>query len=369
MNRAEGFQPNWTSAPGETIIDILEERRISAETFGHGVGLTTSETNDLLQGRLSITIDLARKLTVLLGASVEFWVTRDYHYRQDSRKHLLEDERWLRKLPLGDMIRFGWLSPPPRPSEELVACLGFFGVSSVGEWQERYGCLTEAAAFRSSPSLDSREESVAAWLRQGEIEADEIDCEPWNSEWFQQSLIQLRSLTRQKDPKRFIPALQRACSECGVAVVVVRSPNGCRASGATRFVTSERAILQLSFRYLTDDHFWFTFFHEAGHLILHGLRRYFVSALGGQNPWILEGNEIPTTEEEHEANEFAATTLIPREYCQELATIIPSHREVVQFAHRVGVSPGVVVGQLQHNGRIGFEQLNGLKRRFTWQAQ
>ena len=367
MSTSEGFQPDWSSAPGETITDILEEREISNESFASSMGLSQEKTDDLLQGRSTVTINVARLLTGVLGASVEFWMSRDYQYRQDS-KRLQEDEvGWLRKLPLGDMIRFGWLSPPPLPSEELAACLRFFNASSVVEWREKYSSLQGSAAFRSSPSFDSREESVAAWLRQGEIEAARMECRPWHAARFQESLNQLRTLTRQKDPGLFLPALQSVCSENGVAVVIVRSPSGCRASGATRFMTNDKAILQLSFRYLTDDHFWFTFFHEAGHLILHGQRQFFTSALGTQRPWILEGADVPTTEEEQEANQFAATALIPREFQHDLSILTPNHRAVIRFANRVGVSPGVVVGQMQHHGRIGYDQLNGLKRRFTWQ--
>ena len=366
MSSSEGFQPNWTSAPGDTIVDILRERDISKASFASLMSFSLEETNDLLEGRSTVTVAVARRLSGFLGASLEFWMSRDYQYRQDSRRLQDDEEGWLRKLPLGDMIKFGWLRPPPLPSEELAACLRFFRVSSVSEWKEHYQSLQEAAAFRSSPSFDSREESVAAWLRQGEIEAEGIECRPWHSERFRGSLSQLRSMTSQKDPGRLIPALQEACSKNGVAVVVVRSPIGCRASGATRFLTNGKAILQLSFRYLTDDHFWFTFFHEAGHLILHGQRHFFTSALEGQGPWILEGTEAPITEEEEEANHFAATTLIPHEFQQELLTVPPSTRAVIRFAHRVGVSPGVIVGQLQHHGQIGYDQLNRLKRRFAW---
>lgn len=367
MSTSEGFQPDWASAPGETITDILQEREISSESFAISMGLSGEETNDLLHGRSTVTLNVARLLTGVLGASVEFWMSRDYQYRQDSRRLQEEEVGWLRRLPLGDMIKFGWLNPAPLPSEELATCLRFFGASNVVEWREKYFGLQSSAAFRSSPSFDSREESVAAWLRQGEIEAGKIECKPWHAAQFQESLSLLRTLTRQKDPSRFLPALQSACSENGVAVVVVRSPSGCRASGATRFMTNDKAILQLSFRYLTDDHFWFTFFHEAGHLILHGQRQFFTSALGAQRLWILEGEGVQATEEEQEANQFAATALIPEEFQHELSILPPNHRAVIRFANRAGVSPGVVVGQMQHHGRIGYDQLNGLKRRFTWQ--
>jgi Zn-dependent peptidase ImmA (M78 family) len=138
-------------------------------------------------------------------------------------------------------------------------------------------------------------------------------------------------------------------------VVVVRAPGGCRASGATRFLTKDKALLLLSFRYLTDDHFWFTFFHEAGHLLLHGERGFF-----------LEGVDMPSTIEEDEANEFAANTLVPSEFQPTLLSLRADAHKVIRFAMKIGVSPGIIVGQLQHLGKIRQNQLNSLKRRFEW---
>ena len=366
MDSTRGFQPNWISAPGDTIRDLLQERDISEARFASLLGLTPEVTDALLQGRSTITIGIARQLESVLGASVSYWISRDFQYRQDSKRLREEEKSWLRQLPLGDMVSFGWLRPPPLPSEELASCLRFFNVSSVSEWNKVYGSLQESIAFRSSPSFDSRHEAVAAWLRAGEIRAADIECEPWRPERFKDSLISIRSLTRQKDPRRFIPVLQQACAKNGVAVVVARSPSGCRASGATRFISNNKAMLQLSFRYLTDDHFWFTFFHEAGHLLLHGERRLFSATLEGQRSWILEGIDAPDTEEELEANEFAATSLIPQEYRPHLLRTHQSAREVIRFAHSLGVSPGVVVGQLQHARQIRYDQLNQLKRRYVW---
>ena len=87
---------------------------------------------------------------------------------------------------------------------------------------------------------------------------------------FEADLPTIRRLTREKDPGQFIPRLKEACAARGVAVAIVRGPNGWRASGAARFLSPTKALIQLSFRYLSDDQFWFTFFHEAGHLLLHG---------------------------------------------------------------------------------------------------
>jgi Zn-dependent peptidase ImmA (M78 family) len=287
---------------------------------------------------------------------VEFWISRDFQYRQSVERINQTSREWLRELPVGDMIKFGWIKPKPHPSDEVSACLRYFNVPSVGAWREFYGGLQQLAAFRTSPSLDSRPGSVAAWLRQGEIEAEAIDCKPWNPEQFRAVLPQVRALTREKDPERFIPELQKCCAEAGVAVVIVRGPTGCRASGATRFLTADKALLLLSFRYLSDDQFWFTFFHEAGHLLLHG-----------KTAWFVEGLDSSMTAQEAEANDFAAQMLIPVEFTAELLSLGKSSQEIVRFARKVGISPGIVVGQLQHLGKVKRNYFNALKRRFEWQ--
>jgi HTH-type transcriptional regulator/antitoxin HigA len=355
MNNGHEFHPDWVSAPGDTIADILTERGLSIAEFAENIGHTVEQTTDLLQGRASITIAIARTLERLFGASVAFWMSRDFQYRQDAARLNATADEWLTELPLGDMIKFGWLKPPPRPSEEVAECLRFFNVPNLQVWREAYQNLHEIVAFRTSHSFESRPAAVAAWLRQGEIESEAIECNPWNPVLFRDSLASARSLTRQKDPSRFIPELRKLCAASGVALAIVRAPNGCRASGATSFVSSRKALLLLSFRHLSDDQFWFTFFHEAGHLLLHNKKRLF-----------LEDDATPATQEEHEANEFAGCALVPPDLHSSMLCLPIKHREIIRFARRAGVSPGIIVGQLQHYKRIDPSQLNILKRRFRW---
>lgn len=356
MPSSHEFRPDWASAPGDTIADILGERDLSLIEFAQRMGHTPEHSRDLLQGRATITIGIARRLQQVLGGSVEFWVSRDFQFRQDIATLQMADEEWLTELPVGDMIKFGWLKPVPHPSDEMAACLRFFDVPNVSVWHQAYATLKERAAFRTSPSFDSRPAAVAAWLRQGEIESEGIDCSPWNPRRFEETLPSIRPLTREKVPSRFIPELRKLCAASGVAVAFVRAPNGCQASGATRFLSKNKALLLLSFRYLSDDQFWFSFFHEAGHLLLHG-----------ENGFFLEGVESPETAEEREANEFAGRTLVPPEFQQTLLDLPVDGRKVIRFARRIGVSPGIVVGQLQHHGRFKHRQLNNLKRRFRWE--
>ncbi len=354
------FNPDWVSPPGDTISDVLEERVLSRVKFARQIGHAPKYVDDLLHGRAAITTDLAQKLEVVLGASAAFWMSREAQYRESvARKrkeaHSPGADNWLNELPVKDMIRFGWIDRANSTADQVAACLNFFGVADVGAWRGTYHEALQQAVFRTSPKLPSQPGAVAAWLRQGEIESSSIECMAWDAKRFEEALLKIRPLTRKRDPKVFVPELTRLCAECGVAVVTVRAPTGCRASGATRFLSPDKALLLLSFRYLSDDHFWFTFFHEAGHLLLHGKQALF-----------LEVDKMSSTQEE-EANEFSARILVPDTFRAQLEHLPIEKHAIRNFARTIGVSPGIVVGQLQHLGRAQRSQLNNLKARFSWE--
>jgi HTH-type transcriptional regulator / antitoxin HigA len=353
------FSPDWVSPPGTTIATILEERGATPSELARWIERSTDDVEDLLVGRAEVTADVARRLAGALGASEAFWARRELQYRADLARlqqeaALPESAAWLNEIPVKDIEGWGWLRPLANPAAAAVACLQFFGVPSVGAWREVYGDAL-AAAYRTSPTYKSEPGAVAAWIRQGEIAASSIECGHWDPEGFQRELSALRELTREKDPEEFLPTLVRRCGAWGVAVVVLRAPKLCRASGVVRFISLRGPMILLSFRYLSDDQFWFTFFHEAGHLLLHGDRCVF-----------LEGDDTLTTEEEDEANAFAANILIPPDYQAEMLRLPLDGKAVMRFARKAGVSPGIVVGQLQHHGRFRRSQLNKLKRRYTW---
>lgn len=355
MPRNASFSPDWVSPPGRTVTELLRHHGMSREEFASESSLVDEEVQLLFDGKMPITVKIANHLEQSIGGSVEFWIARDFQYREDAERLFGSDKEWLRKLPVSDMRRFGWLEASPTPSDETKCCLDFFGVESVAKWHEKYDYLEEAVLFRRSENFDSRPASVAAWLRMGELEAARIKCKRWSPGKFQESLEEVRKLTRKKDPNVFLPRLRELCAACGVALVVARTPSGCPASGATRFLNDRKAMLLLSFRHMTDDHFWFSFFHEAAHLILHHPHEFMVEGVGDR-----------TAAFEEEANEFAQDTIVPDEYVAEMKQLKSRSIDIMRFARKVGVSPGLIVGQLQHRKILSFNQQNRLKQRYEW---
>ena len=356
------FKPDWVSAPGETIREVLREQGISAEKFCTMLDRPELSIDELFNGQLELTENIAKRLSGVLGGSTKFWLTREAHFREALR-HLefqAEDEvtrEWINTIPIRDMAGFGWVRPADSLKEKVGAALRFFGVPNLESWERRYRPVLQCSAMRTSPSFDSDPSAVAVWLRQGEIEASQIRTSEWCSDLFEASLVEIRTLTRHPDPERFLPELVEICAKAGVSLVVLKAPKGCRASGATRFGTDGRPMILLSGRHLSEDHFWFTFFHEAGHLILHGDREFF-----------LDFDSSPSSPEEVEANSFAHDVLVPEQYRREFFQLRNSLRDVARFARRVELSAGVVIGQLQHCEVLKRSWLNTAKRRYAWEG-
>ena len=228
-------------------------------------------------------------------------------------------------------------------------------MSSPRGWEQQWE--RSFARFRSSPSFESDRESLSAWLRWGEIKADEIECAPFERSRWAETTRDARALTTRQPIQIAITELRRMCADAGVAVVLTPGFSGAHLSGAAHWPTREKAVIQLSLRHKRDDQFWFTFFHEAGHLIESPGKDYVDFSPGKA------GERSPQDDAEQVADEFAGRLLIPEhEYQGLLAHGDFSKGAVVGFAEHVGIAPGIVVGRLQHDKAIPWSSLNFLKR-------
>jgi len=317
---------------------------------------------EILKGRARITEETALELERTLGASAGYWLARDAKYREfvereRLRRELADHKDWLASFPIVEMAKRGWIERDNAPEALAERVLSFFGVASIRVWKQTYS--DPLAAFRASPAFKAHAPAVAAWLRCGELEATDIDCEAYDEAKFRRTLNELRELTTEPNPEVFLPKLQSLCAAAGVAVVLVRALPGCPMSGATRWIGPSKALLILSARYRSDDQLWFSFFHEAGHILLHKKKMLFLEARAI--------SDRVRSKEEDEANRFAADHIIPRAYLPQLA-LLQTPQEVAQLAGTLGVAPGLIVGRMQHDGLIGFDRLNSLKQRYEWKG-
>lgn len=359
MGNLSSFNANWVSPPGSTLLDFIDEQGITLSQFADQMDCTVPFLKSLFKGSTIIDPNLANILGDVTGVPSKFWLTREEQYRENLTKvSLLKDDEsdWLSNLPTADMANFGWIEKTTNKAKKLLSCLDYFGVASVDEWRSKYTSMIGETAFRISDKFSHKQESIASWLRQGEIQVSNHHCSPFDKNKLIEIIPDLRSLTVDDNPVSFIPKLRALLADCGVLLAIVRSPQHCPASGAAYWLDENRPLIIMSVKYLTDDHFWFTFFHEVGHLILHT-----------DYSLILESNESNFSNIEKEANNYAEDILIPKIYQNELLKLQSKDlRGILKFARKIGVSKGIVVGQLQHKSIISSSLLNKLKARYSW---
>jgi addiction module HigA family antidote len=348
------YVPDFVSPPGETLEEVLEVRGMSQADLAERTGRPKKTINEIVKGKAAITPETALQFELVLRIPAAFWTSREQQYqdavaRSKEMTSLEGQSSWLKQVPYRAMINLGWLPEETRRAKQVQQLLAFFGVASPERWGQLWA--RQQAAFRCSPTVKSDPGAVAAWLRKGEIEAQEMQSEEFDSARFKEALGHVRSLTR-KLPPNFAFLVAKTCSAAGVRVVFVPELPGTRAWGATRWLNSTTAIIQLSLRYKTDDHLWFTFFHEAGHILLHGRRDYFV-----------EAEDQGKNAKELEADSFAREWLIPKnEYALFKRLGAYSCGAISRFAYRLEIAPGIVVGCLQHDGLVPHNRCNELKK-------
>ncbi len=362
MAATEGFFPDYASPPGESLEDVLEERGMSQAELSERTGLARKTVNEIIKGKAPITADSALHLERVLGLPAHFWNRRERIYREhlarlQERDRMKEWTDWLASIPCREMQKRGWIEKKQNDVDQLQAVLRFFGVASPREWQNIW-MEPANVVFRRSLKFESEPGHLAAWLRYGEMRALSSDCDSFDERRFRASLQDARGLTREL-PEAFMPVLKEKCAAAGVVVALVPQLPKARVSGVTRWLRKDLALIQLSLRYKTNDHFWFTFFHEAAHILLHGKRDIFMEG----------GEDDSQNDKEEEANRWAADFLVPRNRYDRFVKAGSFTREtVVALADELGIAPGILVGRLQLDGHLPYNRMNQLKKRFTWVA-
>ena len=352
------FQPDYAISPGEILSVELTLRGMTQQELARRTGITPKHIISILKAKSAITPETAIKFERALGMPVEYWLNLESHYqeilaRMAEEEQLERDLDWLKRVPIRAMAKLNWIKKIKDKKGQLIEVLRFFGIANVEQWDNMWPNLN--VAYRQNQKYEVLPEAVSVWLRQGEIYASSIPCEPYNKAKFREILSDVRGLTTD-NPAEFVPAMQELCSMAGVAVVFVPALPKTAVSGATRWLNKDKAIIQLSLRYKTDDHLWFTFFHEACHILLHGKKELFLEGVNGLKK-----------DKENEANDFAEQELIPAKiFSKFIEGRNFKKASIISFSKTIGVSPGIVVGQLQHKGLLNNAFCNDLKQRFKW---
>ena len=354
------YKPDYAVPPGWVLEERLEVQGISHAEFARRCGRSPKLISEIIAGKASLEPGTALQFEKVLGVDAGIWlgIESDYQLhraREAEAKEAATAVEWATAFPVPHMVKRDCFQRPKSNTDAVSKLLAFFGVGSINAWTDRYGLAK--VAFRHSPSFQSNEAALATWLRFGELEAERQDCAEYNESRFKRAARDIRCLTLEPLGDA-LEKTARLCNEAGVALALVPPLPKTALSGASWWLTPRKPVIQLSARHKSDDHLWFSFFHEAAHILLHSKKSIFVDEVNGDDGGL-----------ETDANEWASNILIPRRAWEQFVAGSPrSERAIVAFADEQRIAPGIVVGMLQHKRLLPWTHLNGLKVRITWKA-
>ena len=354
------YEPDYAVAPGWVLEERLDAHQISHAEFARRCGRSPKLISEIIAGKAPVEPRTALQFEKVLGVDASIWlgIESDYRLHLERKAEARRAEEavvWAKMFPVNELVKRGLLTKPTSDADMVSGLLSFFGVASVDAWElKQEGARV---AYRHSPSFESDEPALATWLRLGELEAEQLKSTSYDASSFKQILIRIRELTASPSETTLLEA-QELCLDSGVLLVIIKLIPGTALSGATRWLTPSKALIQLSARHMSDDQLWFSFFHEAAHLLLHSKKSLFVD--NGKSKGRI-------TDADAEANEWAADFLVPRGRWESFVQASKfTQADVLQFAGEEGIAPGIVVGRLQHEGPLFWNRLNNLKARLAW---
>ena len=358
MNEAgSAYRPDRVTPPGETLKESIEALGMTQAELARRMGRPLKTINEIINGKAAIMSDTALQLERVLGIPASFWMNLERNYRLTSARlaeaERLVDEVDLAKLyPYRELAQNGYVRETRVRSEQVLELLAFFGVNSLNAIQ--YPGYSLRVARQRQPSR----ESLAAWFRMGELQGQGIQVESYDAKRLMDLVPNLRGLTTSRD-QGWSKQLQTLCASAGVAVVYVPHLPKTYVHGVTRWLSQFKALVQLSLRGCYADIFWFTFFHELGHILKHGKRETFI-----------EGSHPAVNPREAEADEFAARVLIADDdYGRFVRARMFDEQAVLTFASAIRIHPGIVVGRLQRDDYLDHNRLNGLRAKLTFASE
>jgi addiction module HigA family antidote len=331
------YQPDYAVTPGESLKELIDSLSMSQKEMATRLEMTEQSLVRILKGDQPITYETAERLEMVTGTPASFWNNLEALYREQLAKiaqydRLEAEIEWLDIIPLAVLRKRGRLSKTRDKTTQLKEVLGFFGVSSVSAWHDIWG--QPAVAARRSKCFESRPGHAAVWIRLGELEANNIECAPYDRTKFKESVFNIRGLTLES-PEVFANKMRRECAKAGVALAFIPEISKVPWSGATKWITPNKAMILLNLRGKKEDKFWFSFFHEAYHVLYDGKKGLYIN----------DGKQAD--EREKQADAFAAEILIPAEY-NDVIRVIRSHEELQEIAAELEIATGIVAGRFQH---------------------
>ncbi len=362
MMTEQTYHSDLAIPPGEFLEEVITDLGMNKADLAKRMNRPAAKLSAIFRGDKAITPDTALQLEKVVGVPAHVWTGLESEYRLTLAKQqqaaeevrVKNEQHFVTKFCYRDLTKLGYVKAKTKATEKVKELQRFFGVTSL-ETVEKLNRYKLAFRVWEKKRDKGAWESTAAWLRMGELEAHKIPCELFNKQKLIKSLDDIRTMTLEP-PQFFQDKLTKLFADAGVAFSVLIHLPKTYAHGATFWQNKNKAVILLTIRGSWADMFWFSLFHEIGHLLLHGTQEVF-----------LENKNMTDRRKEEEADIFASDRLIPPKDYHEFKAIHSFYKDdILRFSKKIGIHPGIIVGRLQHDGLIEKSWYNDLRERFVW---
>ncbi len=335
--------------PGATIREQLEDRGMTQKEFSLRMDMSEKHISRLINGEVRLTPEVALRLEYVLGIPAQFWVNLEAIYeekcaRVEAENEMETDIELAKCFPYGELVKLGWIPATRIASEKVNNLRVFFQVAKLGALEN---LTIPGIAYRRTEIKEKGNYALAVWAQKARIEAQTADVSVINIARLQENISEIRKMTNES-PEEFCPKLVSFMASCGIALVFLPHISGSFLHGAS-FYDGKKIVMGLTVRGRDADKFWFSLFHEVVHIVKGHIGK----------------THGPNEDDEQEANALAAEILIPQtQFASFVARNTFSERSICSFAQQIGIDPGIVVGRLQKENIIGFNQMHNMKKQY-----
>lgn len=337
--------------PGDTLNEKLQEMKMSVKEFAIRTNKPEKTIYAVISGKSSVTPDMAVAFENITRIPANFWLNKqrgydEYIARLKQEEQLVQAISWANMFPYVQMVKYGWVRACQTAQDRVRELLAFFRISSVEAWENYYFNVQSATLFRISLRTAKEPYAISAWLCRGDQQMAELSVPAYSAKMLKEVIPAMKQVMIDQ-PDDFFTQLQTLCAKAGVKLVYTPCLAKAPISGSTRWY-HDTPCIQMSGRYKRYDTFWFTFFHEIGHILLHGKKDIFLENIE------MEDIEM---EKEQQADAFASNILLPKE--QEEAIISAgnfSDRAIQQLALHYATHPAIIVGRLHYRNVLPYNR-------------
>ncbi len=358
MERMNGLSLDFIIHPGETVKEVLEQHSMLQEELAIRTGFTPKHISEVINGKKGISPSFAKSLEYVFGMPASFWMNLQSIYDREILEFKEEKEITENEFNILDKLKnivkyceeLNFMSKNNNKVSQIIELRNLLMVKNL-EYIAKLPI--NQVAFRGAKTVEIDIYVLYAWQRICELYADSIEVKADYDIKKLKTNIPIIKNAMFLEVNDMIKELQKIFSECGIAFKVVKNFPGAPVQGFIK-KKGNKVILCMTIRQSFADIFWFTLFHEIGHLINEGITNQFLDYT------------FTDSENEREADKFASKTLIDEDkYNEFISKNNISEKTIDEFARSQNIRDFIVVGRIERD-KNNYKLFSNKRLRYKW---